>query len=186
MWKAARKTSSLRGFSHLHSLIEGQYMYGFVKVTDYLVRVLRIIGGACLAGMMLITCTDVVLRAFGHPIFGSIDVVKFLAVLVLACAMPITHREGGHIGVDLLVQKFSPRTQSVVDSITSLVALVLFAVVSWEMWLYARELAIKGEVSMTIEIPVYPFIYCVSICFGIFCLTILVDLINHVRKAAQG
>jgi TRAP-type C4-dicarboxylate transport system permease small subunit len=161
-------------------------MYGFAKTTDYLVRILRIIGGACLAGMMMITCTDVLMRAFGHPIFGSIDVVKFLAVLVLACAMPYTHKEGGHVGVNLLVQHLGARAQSLVDSITSLVALILFGIVSWQMWLYARELALKGEVSMTIQIPVYPFIYAVSICFAIFGLTILVDLINHLGKAVRG
>ena len=164
----------------------GHEMHSLAKTTDYLVRILRIIGGACLTGMMMITCIDVVMRAFGHPIFGSIDVVKFLAVLVLACAMPYTHKDGGHVGVDLLVQHTGARTQGVIDSITSLVGLTLFALVSWQMWLYARELGLKGEVSMTIQIPVYPFIYAVSICFAVFALTILVDLINHVGKAVRG
>ena len=161
-------------------------MHILAKTTDYLVRILRIIGGACLAGMMMITCIDVVFRRFGHPILGRSDVVEFLAVLVLACAMPYTHKDGGHVGVDLVVQHIGTRAQSILDSITSLVAMVLFAIVSWQMWLYAKELALKGEVSMTIQIPVYPFIYAVSICFAVFALTILVDLINHVGKAVRG
>jgi TRAP-type C4-dicarboxylate transport system permease small subunit len=155
-------------------------------ITTYLVRLLRILGAACLTAMMLVTCADVVLRAFGRPIFGSMDVVKFLAVLVLACAMPYTQQQAGHIGVDLLVRRISRRKQAIIDTIMCTVSLVLFAVVCWQMGLYANELCRKGQVSMTIQIPEYPFIYGVSVCFGILCLTILVDLISHLRRAVQG
>ncbi len=157
------------------------------KVVDFLVRVLRVIGGACLALMMLVTCLDVFLRAaFNRPISGSVDIVQFLAVIVLAAAMPYTHRQGGHVGVNLLVQRLQPRSQAIVDVITSSIALVLFAIVTWQMWLYASELWKKGEVSMTIQIPVHPFTYAVSVCFGILCLTLLLDVIRLTGKAVKG
>jgi TRAP-type C4-dicarboxylate transport system permease small subunit len=156
------------------------------KVAEFLVKALRIIGGACLVGMMALTCIDVVLRKMGSPIFGSLDIVGFLAVIALAASMPYTHQQKGHVGVSLLVQKFSERTQAVIDSITSLVSLILFAIVSWQMWLYAKELYIKGDVSMAIQWPKYPFIYIVSFCFAILCLTILVDFLSQVRKAVKG
>lgn len=161
-------------------------METFEKGIDYLGRALRIIGGFCLAAMMMLTCVDVVLRAFGHPIFGSIDVVQFLAVIVLAAAMPYTQVQRGHVGVSLLVDRLGKRGQAVVDLITHLVSLVVFAIVSWQMWLYASELWDKGEVSMTIEIPKYPFLYLVAVCFGILCLVLLVDAINFGRKAVKG
>lgn len=153
---------------------------------DQLVRILRVIGGVCLAGMMFLTCLDVMLRYFGRPIFGAVDIVQFLAVLVLGCAMPYTHQQRGHASVNLIAQKLSSRSQSILDAITSAASLLLFAIVTWQMWLYARELAAKGEVSMTAQIPTYPFVYAVSVCFGILCLTILCDAILALREAVDG
>ena len=161
-------------------------MQTFEKVVDFMVRILRILGGACLAGMMFLTCADVVLRAFGRPIFGSVDIVQFLAVIALACAMPYTHQQKGHVGVELLVLRLSPRRQAVTDAVTHIISVILFGIVSWQMWLYARELALKGEVSMTIQLPVYPFIYTVSFCFGVLTLVILLDVIRLVGKAVKG
>lgn len=160
-------------------------METLTKLSDFLVKLLRIVGGVCLVGMMGLTCLDVILRKMGHPIFGSLDIVGFMALIVLAGAMPYTHQQKGHVGVSLLVQKLNPRKQAIVDAITSMVSLVLFALVSWQMLLYAQELYIKGDVSMAIQWPKYPFIFIVAVCFAVLCLTILVDFLQLVRKAVK-
>lgn len=158
----------------------------FEKGIDWLIRLLRLIGGISLVGMMMVTCTDVFIRgAFNKPIFGAEDLVGFLAVMVLACAMPYTHRDGGHVGVDLLVMKLTPRGQAIVDALTSLVSLILFVAICTQMWEYAAELASKNEVSMTIRIPKHPFIYAVAVCFGLLSLVIFADLIRLIGKAVR-
>jgi TRAP-type C4-dicarboxylate transport system permease small subunit len=154
-------------------------------IFDWLVKLVRLVGGVAIAFTMLFTVADVILRSFGHPIFGSFDISQFIIVIALAASLMYTHVERGHVGVDLLVQRMSPRGQAIVDSITSLASLILFALVTWQMWLYAGELASKGEVSLTILIPKAPFIYAVSVCFGLFCLAILDDLIRFVGKAVK-
>ena len=157
----------------------------FRKILNWLVKFARLVGGVAIAFTMLFTVADVILRSFGHPIFGSFDISQFIIVIALAASLMYTHVERGHVGVDFLVQRMSPRGQAIVDSITSLVSLILFALVTWQMWLYAEELASKGEVSLTILIPKAPFIYAVSVCFGLFCLAILDDLIRFVGKAVK-
>jgi TRAP-type C4-dicarboxylate transport system permease small subunit len=181
-----RMAYAVAGAFRCISTVKVSAMGSIEKCVEWLVRILRIIGGFCLVSMMMVTCVDVVLRAFGHPIFGSVDIVGFLAVMVLAAAMPYTHAQSGHVGVALLVQRLSPRAQATIDFITSFVSLVLFGIVSWQMWLYAMELSTKGEVSMTIEIPVYPFICAVSVCFGILCLAIAFDVVRLGRKVVHG
>lgn len=156
------------------------------KALDFVIKVLRLVGASALVLMMSITCADVIFRGFDRPIIWAVDTVGFMAVLALACAMPYTHSEGGHVGVDLLVLKMSPRGQAVTDVITSCTSLALFAVVSWQMWRYAQELASKGEVSMTVQIPKAPFIYAVSICFGILCIVILADVVRNLGKAEKA
>lgn len=156
-----------------------------LKGLNWVVKLLRLIGAIALVGMMMLTSCDVLLRGFGHPIFGAVDMVGLLAVVVLAAAMPYTHQAGGHVGVDLLVQKLGPRGQAIIDCITSLISFVLFALVSWQMWLYAGELSAKGEVTMTVQIAKHPFIYLVSICFGVLCLVIVSDIIRFIGKAVK-
>jgi len=44
--------------------------------------------GTSLTLMMLLTVSDVVGRAFGHPIMGTFEVVGFMLALVIGFAMP--------------------------------------------------------------------------------------------------
>jgi TRAP-type C4-dicarboxylate transport system permease small subunit len=155
------------------------------KSLNWLTKLLRLIGAISLVAMMFVTCADVLLRAFGHPIIWAVDMTGFFAVIVLACALPYTQIERGHVGVDLLALKMSPRGQAILDSITSAVSIGLFAIVAREMWLYARELSVKGEVSMTVQIPKAPFIYLISICFLFLGLVLLSDLLSNIRKAVR-
>ena len=155
------------------------------KGIDYVIRALRIVGGVSLSAMMLLICADVVLRAFGYPIYGGLDMVQLLSVAVLACALPYTHQQKGHVGVDLVVQKFSSRSQAIIDSIMSFISMILWGLVAWQMWIYGTELASKGEVSMTIGWPVHPFMYLVAVCFGLMSILLLVELTYLVGKAVK-
>ena len=133
---------------------------------------MKIIGAACLVGMMLLTCADVVGRAFGYPIFGSVEIVGFMATLAVVMAMPYTHSVQGHIGVEILVRLFSERTQTIIDICTGIVSLLLFAVISWRMTVYAYTMQESGEVSMNLEFPEHFIIYVASICLLVFTLVI--------------
>ena len=70
----------------------------FWKVLQCASDGLRVVGLACLVGMMLLTCVDVIGRKFGHPVFGSVELVGFMATLAAAFALPYTHQAKAHIG----------------------------------------------------------------------------------------
>jgi len=143
---------------------------------------MKILGAACLAGMMLLTCVDVVGRAFGHPVFGSVEIVGFMATLAVVMAMPYTHQVQGHIGVEIIVRLFSEKTQIIIDICTGVISLILFAVVTWRMTVYADTMQASGEVSMNLELPEHVVIYATSFCLLIFTLIILRDIINNIGK----
>lgn len=154
------------------------------KVVDTLVGLLKRIGGVCLVGMMVVTCVDVIFRAMAKPIFGAVEIVSFMATLVLACAMPQTHVEQGHVGVDLVVRRLKPRTQAIFDSFTSLAAAGLFGLVCWRMFVYALTMQKSGEVSMSLEFPTYILVFVVAVAFGVLALVIFISFLNNLRKAA--
>ena len=154
----------------------------FWKIILWILDKMKIIGAACLVGMMLLTCVDVVGRSFGHPIFGSVEIVGFMATLAVVMAMPYTHQVQGHIGVEIIVRLFSQKTQTIIDICTGLISLILFAVVTWRMTVYANTMKASGEVSMNLELPEHLVIYVTAVCLLIFTLIILQDLVNNIRK----
>ena len=102
----------------------------FWKIVQWVLDKMKIIGAGCLVGMMLLTCVDVVGRALGHPIFGSVEIVGFMAILSVVMALPYTHQVQGHIGVEIIVRLFSEKTQTIIDICTGIISLILFAVVT--------------------------------------------------------
>lgn len=133
-------------------------------------------------GMTLLTCADVLGRYLGHPIFGSVEIVGFLATLIAALALPYTHEVRGHAGVEILFRNLSVRTKAIVELCTHTVSLLLFAIVTWRMVRYAGTMRRSGEVSMNLEFPMYVIIYITAFCFLILTMTILEDLINTMKK----
>ncbi|MBW1767830.1 MAG: TRAP transporter small permease [Deltaproteobacteria bacterium] len=157
-------------------------MIVFRKIIEWVEEKLKIIGAACLVGMALLTCADVTGRFFRHPILGSMEIVGFMAIITVAMALPYTHRIGGHVGVEILVRRFSERTQTIIDIITRALSIFLFAIVTWQMALYALSMQRSGEVSMNLELPVYVIIYITSFCLLILTLAILQETFGHIKK----
>ena len=157
----------------------------FWKTIDWIAEKLKIIGAACLVGMTFLTCADVIGRLFLHPIFGSVEIVAFMATLSVAMALPYTHKINGHVGVEILVRLFSVRTQAIIDICTGILSFVLFGIVTWRMTTYAYTMHKAGELSMNLELPEYVVIYITAFCLFIFILIILKDILNNIKKLKE-
>jgi TRAP-type C4-dicarboxylate transport system permease small subunit len=154
----------------------------FWKIIQFFLDSMKVIGAICLAGMMLLTCVDVVGRAFGYPIFGSVEIVGFMATLAVVMAMPYTHQVQGHIGVEIIVRLFSEKTQTIIEICTGILSLILFAIVTWRMTVYADTMEKSGEVSMNLELPEHWVIYVTAFCLLVFTLIIFKDILTNIRK----
>ena len=152
-----------------------------IKLSGRFRNFLKFLGGVCLMGMTLLTCADVVGRYLGHPILGSVEIVGFMATLTAALALPYTHEARGHAGVEILVRLLSARTQAIIELCTHAVSLLLFAVVTWRMAIYAATIHRSGEVSMNLEFPMHSIIFLTAFCFLVLSLTILEDVINNIK-----
>ena len=153
---------------------------------QWIVNRLSQAGMLCLLGMTFLTCIDVVGRFFGHPIFGSVELVGFMATLAVAMALPYTHQVRGHIGVEIVVRMLSARTQAIIELCTNILSFVLFGLVTWRIAVYGATIHRSGEVSMSLEFPEYVIIYIVSFCFFVFFLMILRDILGNLDKLRGG
>ncbi len=151
---------------------------------DRLAGGLKVLSAVCLAGMMLLTCADVVGRAVGRPILGAVEITGLLATLLLAFSMPYTHRVRAHVGVELLVMRLGPRARAAVEACTGALGTALFAVIAWRSWIYAGQMRASGEVSMTLQLPVYVVIYLIALSFAVLAAVQLADVVRCARVLA--
>lgn len=143
------------------------------KALLFLTDKLKVIGAFFLFGMAFLTCADVVGRLFKYPIFGSVELVSFMGVIAIACSLPFTHQHKGHIGVELFVRKLPSKIKHSIALCTEILSLILFILVSWRMFHYARKTQASGELSMNLQLPEYVIIYILAGGFVIFNLIII-------------
>lgn len=165
---------------------QGPIMNLLWKIFDGLSRALKVAGAVCLVGMMGLTCVDVVGRYFGHPVFGSVELVIFLATLTTALALPYTHAVDGHIGVEVFVRLLSPGARTFVELFTSVLSFFLIGLIAWRMIDYAGTIRQSGQVSMNLEFPEHLIIYAVGFCFAVFAVLILKDIVNLWMRLGKG
>jgi len=155
------------------------------SVLDKFSDFLKIIGAIALTSMMLLTVVDVIGRFFKHPIFGSVELVGFLATIIVAAALPYTHKVDGHVGVEILVRLLSKKAQICFDIFTRSLSLVLFSIITWQMFLYAKDIRETGEVSMNLEFPIYYIIYLLAFGLLIFSVTILETILGNIKQLRE-
>jgi TRAP-type C4-dicarboxylate transport system permease small subunit len=158
---------------------------GIWRILDRITGVMKVIGAVCLMGMTFLTCADIAGRFFRHPIFGSVEIVGFMATLAVAMALPYAHHLKAHVGVEILVRHFSRKTQAAVDLCTAVLSLALFTLLTWRMGVYAWTMQESGEVSMNLELPEYLIIYATAFCLLVFTVTILRDILLNIAQLRE-
>ncbi len=147
---------------------------------------LKFIGAIALVCMMMLTVADVIGRFFKHPIFGSVELVGFLAVIVMAAALPYTFKMDGHVGVEIVVRLLSKKTQLWINLLTQTLSLCLFSIIAWQMFLYAGDIYRTGEVSMNLEFPIYYIVYLLAAALVIFSVTILERIVDTIKQLKES
>ncbi len=158
------------------------FLISFERISQSLSKILYWIAGAAIVAMMVLTCADVVLRYFRKPIPGTYELVCFLGAAAVAFAMAHTSVEKGHVSVSFLVDLLPHRLQGLIQSITSGFGLFLFALIAWQSLAYGNDLRVSGEVSMTLELPFYPFVYGIGFSAAVVCLILILDLLKNITK----
>ena len=136
------------------------------KQLDNLGSALNWLAAGAILIMMALTCADVVLRFFRHPIPGTYEVVGLMGTIGVSFALAYTTAKKGHIMVEFLTNRLSKKVQFIVAATGEFFSALLFGIIAWQSALYALDLKRTGEVSLTIEMPVYPFVFSITIgCF---------------------
>lgn len=153
---------------------------GLERLAALLRKGLMVAAGAALVALTLLATANVGLRIVRAPVSGTYEIVSFLGAIVTAGALGYTQKRKDHIVVDILSDRFPAPVKRALDGVSHAVTLVLFSIVSWQTFAWGRRLMESGELSETLKVPYYPFVFAVSAGFAVLALTLLLDLLETV------
>lgn len=149
--------------------------YVLTKVR-FISRFLHGIAGVSLVFLMLLTICDVVLRAFGHPIPGTYELVGFAGAIAIGFAMPFTSWVRGHVYVDFFLGRLPKKGRVAFHFVTRLLAVGLFGLLGYNLVKYGMDLRACGEVSPTLELPFYPAVFGLAVASFLQGVVLLCDI----------
>ena len=122
-------------------------------------RRLALVGGFILLAASIVTVADALLRKFfSRPIQGTFEATELLLAVIIFFALPYTGLTDAHAVLDLTVHRLPKRSQDVIIGLNGLFCAVVLGVVAYEMGLLAAEYGRTARTSITMRIPIYPFI----------------------------
>lgn len=152
------------------------------KLNQALNKALLAVGGLAVLALMALATGNVLLRFCGMPFRGAYELVAFLGAVVTAFAMGHTQKQKFNIVVDILSDRFPRGVKRWLDAVGHLLGLVFFAAIAWVILKWGLKIAGSGEVSETLKIAYYPFVFCVALGFALLSVTLAIDLIGTFRN----
>ena len=150
------------------------------KVIHRLNFYVAVVGMSFIIPLMLLTTGDIIGRKFfSKTIPGTFEISKYILATFILLGAAYTQQVKGHVGVDFLTSRLSPRTRIVCEIITTLLSMFIIGIVVWQGW---AEGIIERAVSDQLRIPQYPFRLLVAVGGFLLWLELLIDLFNSMGK----
>ena len=176
-----------KGLTQIQETIRGDMnIEKIIKISGLFSFVFARIGCLALLMMMGVTVVDVAGRfIFNSPILGSFEITQYLIVVMVFSFIGYAQAEKWHVNVDILVNIFSGKTQSLINLFNCSISLVLMILIAWMGFEKALESLATGDKPMNLPIPQYPFVFFLALGCGVLCIEFLRDILGTFRKSTK-
>jgi TRAP-type C4-dicarboxylate transport system permease small subunit len=106
---------------------------------------------------------------------GTYELVGLLGALVIGFAIPQTSRLHGHVLMDFVTAKLPAVAQGILGVISRILGMILFAVIAWNMLSLGNDYRMSGEVTPTLQLPIYPVAYAIAFCCVVECFMLFLE-----------
>jgi TRAP-type C4-dicarboxylate transport system permease small subunit len=153
-------------------------MKTFDKVLGSITEKIAWIAQAAMVACMILVVSDVIKRIFTTGIYGVIELVEFIAGIILSMGIGYLTFVRGHVAVDVMVMRLRPRLRAVTELIVSVMALGITILLTRGMFDFAAWIDTSGQVTGVLAIPIYPFVYLVAGSLALTCVVLVRDLVS--------
>jgi TRAP-type C4-dicarboxylate transport system permease small subunit len=136
------------------------------------------IAATSLTCMILLTTLDVLLRIFGKPIPGAVEIIAICGGVVIGFTLPISFRMRSHISVDFVLNRLPNTVRNLFNVVTRGIGIVLCLLISWNSIKIGTGFLKGAEVSGTLELPLYPVAYALGVCFLVLSIVLFCDILK--------
>ncbi len=144
---------------------------------------LTILSGAGILIMMTAICLDVLLRTLlNSPLIGAFDIVRIAGTIAISCALPYTTAVKGHVAIEYFFLKLNRTGKIVVDTLARLAGMTLFGCLAWKSIEYGTDLKASGEVTLTLQVPIYWLPWIISASCMVVVLVIFHNMLHPGRE----
>lgn len=148
------------------------------RCSELLAKALTGLAGFFLVAMMGLACANMVLRAVWIPVQGTFELMGFMGAVVASFSLAFTQRQKAHIAVGILLKHFPEPLRRLIEAATSAVSCGFFILAGLETGKWASFLVQTGEISETLQIIYYPFVFAASAGCLALALVLFIDILK--------
>lgn len=166
----------------------GQPVSRFRHIVRWITEGMVIISAVMLFIMMLFSTADVIGRYFFlRPIEGAWEIVSMAFVISGALAIGYTQLTKGHVQINLVSDRLSPRGRAGLFIFSYSICLTGCALVTWQGWLRAWDYMHKtvGGETITLGITLWPFMLIFTVGFFWLAFILLIDIYDCIVEVTR-
>ena len=160
-----------------------------IKGIDWLVEKQGQLSSFLVYPLLIIVIYEVIMRyAFNAPTVWGFEATAFAYGLHYMLGLSYTENQAGHVKVDILTMRLSPKTQAILGVVTYiLIFLPVYALMTIGAFKFAYTATISNELNSTSWAPpIWPFKIVMAISFLLLVLQGLSTLLKNIRTLAGG
>jgi TRAP-type C4-dicarboxylate transport system permease small subunit len=139
-----------------------------------------------------------VARKAGFAFTGAYDVVRVLAALALAGALPVTTAAKGHVAIEYFFGKLGPRSRLAVDSVMRALMVAALGCAAWSLVLrgeksrVATSIMLNGkmahvpEVTSTLKMPFFWVYWVLAASCALTALVVVFHLLKPGKEMVEA
>lgn len=131
------------------------------------------VSGLAVLAMTAVTVVDVMLRKSPWAFAGTYDLVKVLGAVSIAAALPYTTAVKGHVAIEFVYHKLGRKGRLFLDLFLRMLSIGLLGLAVRECLRYGRMLSETGQVSQTLQIPIFWLPYFIAACLALMILVMM-------------
>jgi len=137
--------------------------------------------------MALAVVFDVSWRSVvGQPFTGVLELEQLMLVVVVFSTLAYTQWNNGHVSVDLISIKYSPRVSLVINSVFLLMSIYLFVIIGWQSLMRGLLTLEEQEIALVTKIPIYPFHFIGALGFSVLLAVMVTQLLRYLSALVDG
>ena len=145
------------------------------------IAILGMVSGRALLLVVGLICSEVLLRyAFNRPILGSVEITEYMLVFIVFFGMAYTQSVAGHIKIEVIPDHLSPKLQHILRIVSLIVALGIFAIITWKtaqgFW---ESWQVKEVRWGAVPLPIWPVKFVVPAGTLMLCVQFIINLVDE-------